>query len=71
MTEIEAGAVCIPNIGPAQRRYRLRFGRRLLLVALASWAALVALHVPWPWHLGLWPILAAGFTSMLQSREKT
>jgi len=63
--------VCIANIGPKQRRARLRLG----LVGLTA-AALVA---AWPYLLGSdpagrwWslPLVFGGLSGILQHREKT
>ncbi len=42
-------AVCIPNIGPAERRKRLRGGLALLALtlAIAAWLASIDAGTPW------------------------
>lgn len=63
--------VCIPNIGPAQRRLRARFGIAALLVALAVWLMVPLLGLPLALRLLALPLLFAGFQGLIQAREKT
>jgi len=63
--------VCIPNIGPAQRRYRARFGLVALAVAVGAWAGVAALGLPAGLRLIAVPLLFGGFLGLIQAREKT
>ncbi len=63
--------VCIPNIGPAQRRLRARFGIVALAAAVAAWAGVTALGLPADLRLIAVPLLFGGFQGLFQAREKT
>jgi len=63
--------VCIPNIGPAQRRLRARFGVVALLAALAVWVGVSLLGLPPSLRLLALPLLFGGFQGLIQAREKT
>ena len=68
MTE---ASVCIPNIGPRQRRQRIIGGVLGLVVAFAVAALLLSLGVARPFRLALFLPLFAGTTGLFQAREKT
>jgi hypothetical protein len=65
------GAVCMPNIGPAGRRQRVRFGAIVLGVSVVAAAAMIAMHAPRWSRLVLVVPLASAMTGFLQAREKT
>ena len=62
---------CIPNIGPAQRRLRARFGVIALMAALAAWAGVSLLGLSPSLRLPAVPLLYLGFQGLIQAREKT
>ena len=66
-----AGEVCIANIGLGQRRSRQRLGVALLgggaALALAVWA----LGLSSLWLAPMAALFFAGFTGVIQAREKT
>jgi hypothetical protein len=63
--------VCIPNIGPAQRRLRARFGMVSLATAVGAWVGVTALGLPAGLRLFAVPLLFGGFQGLIQAREKT
>jgi hypothetical protein len=63
--------VCIPNIGPRQRRQRIIGGVLGLLVAFAVAALLLSLGWARPFRLAVFLPLFAGTTGLFQAREKT
>lgn len=64
-------AVCIANIGPGERRKRLRFGIVAFGVSVAIGALLVATGVRAVWRLSLvLPLFVAGL-GYFQARDKT
>jgi hypothetical protein len=63
--------VCIANIGPKERRRRLRFGLITLGVSAVIAAALVISPLPAFLRLVLFLPLAAGASGIFQWREKT
>jgi hypothetical protein len=62
---------CIANIGPLQRRRRLRVGALALTAAVVMAAALSALHAPVHVRALLFLPLYAAFLGFLQYRERT
>jgi hypothetical protein len=67
-----SGEACVPNIGPAQRRLRARFGVVALVVALGVWAGAAALGLGSALRALLaLPLLFGGFLGLIQAREKT
>jgi hypothetical protein len=68
MTE---GSVCIPNIGPRQRRQRVIGGVVGLAIAIAVAGLLVATGVARPLRLVVFLPFFAGTTGLFQVREKT
>lgn len=67
----EAGEVCIANISPAERRKRLRFGIRQLIVALLVLGVMIVLHLNPLWRLLLLFIFWAAAIGYFQARDKT
>jgi hypothetical protein len=67
----EVGEVCIPNISPKERRKRVRFAVRQLVVTLLVLSALVVLDVNPLWRLPLFFMFSAATTSYIQALDKT
>src|SRR5262249_55577747 len=66
-----AGTVCIANIGPKERRRRLRFGVITLAVTAVIAVVLIVSGLPAFWRLLLFLPLASGASGFFQWREKT
>lgn len=64
-------AICIPNIGPRERRKRLVSGLIMLALSLIILIALVAAGVDRWWRLLLFLPLWGGATGLFQARERT
>lgn len=65
------GEVCVMNIGPKQRKKRMRFGQVLLAISLAGLVGLIVSGAPATWRLALFlPFLLAA-TGYFQARDKT
>jgi hypothetical protein len=62
---------CVPNIGPEERRKRMRFGLVALCVGLAMAAALFASGVQRWWRLVLFPPFWVAGVGVFQARDKT
>ena len=67
----EVGEVCIPNISPKERKKRVRFAVRQLLVTLSVLGMLVWLDVNPLWRLLLFFMFNAATTSYIQALDKT
>lgn len=65
------GDVCIPNIGPQERRKRLRFGVIAVAVGVALAIVLTLTGVNRLFRLGLFLPFWVGALGYLQAREKT
>jgi NADH:ubiquinone oxidoreductase subunit 6 (subunit J) len=63
--------VCIPNIGPHERKKRLWIGSVVLFVATAASLVLVFAPIERPWRLLAFLPFWAGATSLFQVYEKT
>lgn len=63
--------VCIVNIGPRERRKRMRFGAVVLIAGAGLAALLVGLQADRLWRLLLFLPFWAGALGILQAREKT
>lgn len=63
--------VCIPNIGPQERKKRLWAGSIILSVAAVIALALVAAPIDRAWRLLAFVPFWAGATSLFQVYEKT
>jgi uncharacterized membrane protein len=64
-------SVCIPNIGPRQRRQRIIGGVVGLSIAFVLAAVLLSLGVARPLRLLVFLPFFAGTTGLFQAREKT
>ena len=71
MEEVAESAVCIPNIGPKERRRRLRGGVIGLVVAAIVAIVLFATGADRAWRLIMFPLLYGGLSGVFQWREKT
>jgi hypothetical protein len=69
--DIVEGAVCLPNIGPRERRKRLQFGLLALAGGLFLTGVLVAVSAHPLLRLGLFPVFWSAGVGIFQSREKT
>lgn len=63
--------VCIANIGPRQRRARLRFGLLMAVVTVAGLVAAQVLELPGPVRLLLFFPAWSAALGIFQHREKT
>jgi hypothetical protein len=68
---MDAPSVCIPNIGPRERKLRIRFGAVFLAIGVLLAAVLVAFSVGRPWRLVVFAPLWIGAVGIFQAREKT
>jgi hypothetical protein len=66
-----AEGVCMANIGPEQRRQRLRFGAQAFAVGLGLAALLIFIHANPLLRLGLFVPFVMGAEGFFQAREKT
>jgi hypothetical protein len=71
MTEATASDICIPNIGPKERRRRLSGGLMALALAVVIGGVLFAVGAGRWWRLALFPLFYAGMAGVFQWREKT
>ncbi len=70
-TDMDEGAVCMPNIGPRERAKRMRFGVIAGAITAAVGTAAIALNAPvWARAFVFLPALMAGY-GVFQAREKT
>ena len=67
----EAGEVCIANISPKERKKRVRFAVRQLIVTLSVLGILVWLDINPLWRLPLFFMFSAATTSYIQALDKT
>jgi len=67
----EVGEVCIPNISPKERKKRVWFAKRQLLITLVVLIALMWLDVNPLWRLLLFFMFSAATTSYIQALDKT
>jgi len=67
----ETAAMCVANIGPRERRKRMRFGAVLLAAGAGLEAVLVGVEAQRLWRLFLFLPLWVGALGLLQAREKT
>ncbi len=66
-----AGRVCIPNIGPRERRTRLAFGVVAIAAGLLLSTALIMAGVHPLWRIIVLLPFWAGATGVFEAREKT
>lgn len=67
----EKAAACIANIGPRERRKRMRFGVALMVVGAGLTALMVGIGVDRLLRLLLFLPFWAGAVGVLQARERT
>lgn len=65
------GAGCIPNIGPLERRKRVRFGVAIFVMVAVVAAVMLAMGAPRPWRLVLFLPMFGAAVGLFQVREKT
>jgi hypothetical protein len=68
---MEAGDVCIPNIGPRERRRRLIGGVGVFAFGAIAAALLIAFGVQRAWRIALFVPMWGGALGLLQVKEKT
>ena len=66
-----AGEVCIINIGPRQRRRRMRWGTGALILGAVVAAILIGAGAPSAWRLLLILPFWIGALGVFQARDKT
>ena len=67
----ETGDVCIPNIGPKERKKRAQFAIQYFLFTLVVLGALLYFDVHPLWRLPLFFMFSAASTSYIQALDKT
>jgi hypothetical protein len=67
----EPADACIPNISPAERQKRMRFGILQLAITFAILAALLTFGADKLWRLPLFAMFSAGAVSIFQALDKT
>ena len=67
----QTAGVCVANIGPRERRKRMRFGAALLVVGAGLAVLLVGIEAHRLWRLVLFLPFWAGAMGVLQAKEKT
>jgi hypothetical protein len=65
------GRECVPNIGPAERKKRLRFGAQMTAASALLAVGLFVLAPPRPWRLVLLLPLWAAAIGFFQASERT
>jgi hypothetical protein len=71
MFRMEARDVCIPNIGPRERRRRLIGGVGLFVLGAMAAALLIGFGAGRAWRIAVFLPLWGGALGLLQVREKT
>ena len=69
--DYEAGAVCIPNISPAERQKRISFGIRQSIFTLMVLVVMIVLGLNHFWRLPLLFLFWAAGTGFFQAFDKT
>ena len=67
----ESADACIPNISPAERQKRMRFGILQLVITIGILAAMLAFGADKLWRLPLFAMFSAGAVSIFQALDKT
>lgn len=67
----EPANVCIPNISPAERQKRMRFGIIQLAITFTIFAAMLYFGADKLWRLSLFALFSAGAVSIFQALDKT
>ncbi|MBI2331141.1 MAG: hypothetical protein HYU84_03035 [Chloroflexi bacterium] len=67
----ESADACIPNISPAERQKRMRFGIIQLAITFIILAVLLLLGADKLWRLPLFALFSAGTVSIFQAFDKT
>lgn len=65
------GDACIPNISPAERKKRMRFGIIQLAITFIIFAAMLVFGADKLWRLPLFAMFSAGAVSIFQALDKT
>lgn len=68
---MSADTVCIPNIGPLERRRRMRFGVVFLAIGVAIGVCLLATDASRAWRALAFVPLWLGALGVVQAKEKT
>jgi hypothetical protein len=68
---MEAGEVCIPNIGPRERRRRLIGGAAMLALGGIAAAVLLGFGTERAWRVVVFLPIWGGALGLIQVREKT
>lgn len=63
--------VCIPNISPAERKKRMRFGIIQLVITFIIFVAMLTFGADKLWRLPLFAMFSAGAVSIFQALDKT
>jgi len=63
--------ICIPNIGPRERRRRLMVGIAMFVIVGLVAALLIATGAPRPWRVFVLFPAWVGSIGMFQAKEKT
>jgi hypothetical protein len=67
----EPADACVPNISPAERKKRMRFGIIQLAITFIIFAAMLAFGTDKLWRLPLFAMFSAGAVSIFQALDKT
>lgn len=67
----EPADVCIPNISPAERKKRMRFGIIQLVITFIIFVAMLTFGADKLWRLPLFAMFSAGAVSIFQALDKT
>ena len=67
----ESADACIPNISPAERKKRMRFGILQLVITFGILAAMLAFGADKFWRLPLFAMFSSGAVSIFQALDKT
>ena len=65
------GDACIPNISPAERKKRMRFGIIQLAITFIIFAAMLVFGADKLWRLPLFAMFSSGAVSIFQALDKT